>query len=153
MSVNVVLRLHFYAATATAADAAAGSLQALLYLQLLFGSSLGAHRCCKYDSQTQMRYGYAPLLYLSSTVQKDYFHGHETDGGSDHKRRRCCCKNDSDPRRNLIREVYAAGAVGPQFYIAQRSFGCHNSFWWEAKREQELAGSKEGNARRGRIFC
>ncbi len=33
-----------------------------------------------------MRYGYAPLLYLSSTVQKDYFHGHETDGGSDHKR-------------------------------------------------------------------
>jgi hypothetical protein len=32
-----------------------------------------------------MRYGYAPLLYLSSTVQKDYFHGHETDGGSDHK--------------------------------------------------------------------
>jgi hypothetical protein len=32
MSVNVVLRLHIYAATATAADAAAGSLQALLYL-------------------------------------------------------------------------------------------------------------------------
>jgi hypothetical protein len=34
---------------------------------------------------TQIRYGYAPLLYLSSTVQKDYFHGHETDEGSDHK--------------------------------------------------------------------
>ncbi len=45
---------------------------------------MGAHRSCKYDSQTQMRYGYAPLLYLSSTVQKDYFHGHGTDGG-DHK--------------------------------------------------------------------
>jgi hypothetical protein len=32
-----------------------------------------------------MRYEYAPLSYLSSTVQKDYFHGHETDGGSDRK--------------------------------------------------------------------
>jgi hypothetical protein len=30
MSVNVVSRLHSYAATATAADAAAGSLQAFL---------------------------------------------------------------------------------------------------------------------------
>jgi hypothetical protein len=30
MSVDVVLRLHFYAGTAASADAAAGSLQALL---------------------------------------------------------------------------------------------------------------------------